>query len=498
MKRALTAILLAAAPGLYAASSCEKLTSLTVPHAEVTLAQPVGAGQFTPPSPVGPAGGAAFKSLAAFCRVAATLRPVADSEIKIEVWLPATGWNGKLEAVGNGAWAGSISYPAMATAIAMGYAAASTDTGHTGNSPAFIPGHTEKVTDFAWCAVHEMTAATKAITTAYYGRAIERSYFNGCSTGGRQALTEAQRFRDYDGIIAGAPAYYTTRLQGMQIWTAQAVHKDEASYIPPEKYALLHRAVLQDCDALDGVKDGVLEDPTRCRFDPAVLACKNGAGPDCLTGPQVEAVRKIYSGPANPRTEQNIFPGLELGSELGWATLAGPKPMSLAVEVYQYLVFHKPTWNYLDFDPAADFTTAATEIGASMNATNPNLGPNGHKLLLYHGWADPGIPPRATINYFNHVVDAMGGASRASDSVRLFMVPGMGHCRGGDGTDTFDPVAALDVWVTTGKAPDQIPASHLTKGVVDKTRPLCPYPEVTKYKGNGDTNSAANFTCQAP
>jgi feruloyl esterase len=230
--------------------------------------------------------------------------------------------------------------------VAAGYAAASTNTGHRGNSPAFIPGHPEKVTDFAWRAIHEMTNAAKAITAAYYGNGPRHAYFNGCSTGGRQALTEAQRFpQDYDGIIAGAPANYTTRLQGMQIWTAQAAHKDEAAYIPPEKYALLHRAVLEACDALDGVKDGVLEDPTRCHFDPGALACKSGAGPECLRPPQVEAARKIYAGPSNPRTGQNIFPGLEPGSELGWTTLTGPKPMSLAVEVYQYPVFQKPEWN---------------------------------------------------------------------------------------------------------------------------------------------------------
>jgi feruloyl esterase len=501
MNRAFTAILLAAAPGLHAAAPCENLTSLALPHAAVTLVQSVAAGQFSPPAPAGPARGAAFKNLPAFCRVAASLRPVEDSEIKIEVWLPASGWNGKLEALGNGAWAGSISYAAMATSLAAGYAAASTDTGHSGNNPGFIMSHPEKVTDFAWRAVHEMTAASKAISAAYYGNAPQRSYFNGCSTGGRQALTEAQRFpNDYDGIVAGAPAYYTTRLQGGQIWAAQAVHKDEAAYIPPDKYALLHQAVLQACDALDGVKDGVLEDPTRCHFDPAALACKNGGGPDCLTPQQVEAARKIYSGPANPRTAQNIFPGLEPGSELGWATLTGPKPMSLAVEVYQYLVFRNPAWNYLDFDPA-DIDTAQKAIGGTFDAVDANLKPlfsHGGKLLLYHGWADPGIPPRSTVNYYKRVVDTLGGAAKANGSIRLFMVPGMGHCRGGDGTDTFDPVAPLDQWVTNGKAPDLIPASHLTKGVADKTRPLCPYPEVAKYKGSGDTNTAANFTCQAP
>jgi feruloyl esterase len=337
------------------------------------------------------------------------------------------------------------------------------------------------------------------VTAAYYGNGPQRSYFNGCSTGGRQALTEAQRFpNDYDGIVAGAPANYVTRLQGAQVWTAQEAHHNEAAYIPPEKHALIHRAALEACDALDGVKDGVMEDPTRCHFDPAALACKNGDGPACLTAEQVETARKIYAGPNDAKTGQNLFPGLERGSEMGWATLTGPQPMALAVETYQYLVFQNPKWSFLKFDPAADMETAEKTIGATMNATDPNLKPlfsHGGKLLLYHGWADPGIAPRNTVNYYKSVVDSSGGAGKAAGSIRLFMVPGMGHCRGGDGTDTFDAVAALDKWVTTGVGPDSIPASHMTKGVADKTRPLCPYPEVAVYKGTGDTNDAANFSC---
>src|SRR5438132_2173638 len=267
------------------------------------------------------------------CRVAATLRPAPDSEIKIEVWMPESGWNGKLQSVGNGAWAGTISYPAMTSAVKAGYAAASTDTGHTGNNPAFIPGHPEKVIDFGYRAVHEMTVAAKSIIKTYYGNGPKLSYWNGCSTGGRQALTEARRYpNDYDGILAGAPAINASHLQGAQVWSAQAVHKDEASYIPPAKYSAIHNAVLRQCDALDGVKDGVLENPTQCKFDPKVLLCKEGDAPSCLTAPQVEAARRLYEGP------RNVFPGLEPGSELGWSMLSGPKPMSLAAELYKYLV----------------------------------------------------------------------------------------------------------------------------------------------------------------
>ena len=492
-------ILLAFLPVLaVAASPCDDVASIALRHAAITLAAPVEAGAFPAPPGRGPNAGAVYKTLPAFCRVAATLKPTSDSTIKIEVWMPAGGWNGKLQSVGNGAWAGTISYPAMATALAAGYAAASTDTGHEGNNPNFIPDHPEKVVDFAYRAVHEMTVAAKAIIAAYYNDGPKYSYWNGCSTGGRQAMAEAQRFpADYDGIVAGAPASYVTKLQGSQVWTSAVTHVVtqgvEAGYIPPAKYAAIHRAALDRCDALDGVKDGVIEDPTRCKFDPKVLECKGEDGPSCLTAPQVELARKIYAGP-------RFFPGLEPGSEMGWATLSGPKPMDLAVDVYKYLVFQDPRWNYLTFNPAADVASAEKAISGVMNSVDPNLKPlfaHGGKLLQYHGWADPGIPPGSSVNYYKSVLEAMGGKAKVNDGYRLFMVPGMGHCGGGDGTSTFDMVSALAQWVEQGKAPDQIVASKVVSGAVVRTRPLCPYPQVATYKGSGSTDDAANFSCKA-
>jgi feruloyl esterase len=483
------AYLLAFLPAVaVAATSCE---SIAVPKVAITAATTVEAGAF--PAPAG-RGGAVYKTLPAFCRVAATLKPSGDSEIKIEVWMPAAGWNGKLQAVGNGAWAGSISYPAMATALAAGYAAASTDTGHAGNNADFIPGHPEKVVDFAYRAVHEMTVASKAIVAAYYSNGPKYSYWNGCSTGGRQAMAEAQRFpSDYDGIVAGAPASYVTRLQGSQVWTAAVAHKTEGDYIPPDKYAVIHKAVLDKCDALDGVKDGVIEDPTRCKFDPKVVQCKGADGADCLTAAQVEVARKIYAGP------ENIFPGLEPGSEMGWAMLTGPKPMDFAVDVYRYLVFQDPKWDYLAFNAQSDVARADKTLSSLMNSVDPNLKAlfaHGGKLLQYHGWADPGIPPASSVNYYKRVLDAMGGKAKVNDSYRLFMVPGMAHCGGGDGTSTFDMVSALDQWVAAGKAPDQIPASRVVNGAVVRTRPLCPYPQVATYKGAGSTDDSASFVCK--
>jgi feruloyl esterase len=487
-------LLLAAFPAVAAAaSSCESIGLFSLPNTSITIARSVAPGAFPPPpGGRGPNAGAAYKNLPAFCRVGATLKPTSDSSVEIELWMPDTAaWNGKFQAVGNGAWAGSISYPAMATALAAGYAAASTDTGHQGNSAAFVPGHPEKVIDFAWRAVHEMTVASKALIAAYYADGPKHSYWNGCSTGGRQALTEAQRFpNDYDGIVAGAPANYTTHLQGSQVWTSAISHKDEAGYIPADKYAVLHKAVLEQCDALDGIRDGVLEDPTRCKFDPKVVECKSEADTSCLTPAQVATARNIYAGPGN-------FPGLEPGSEAGWATLAGPKPMDYAVDIYRLLVFNDPAWNPLTINPTADVPRAEKAIGGMMDATDPNLRPffaHGGKLIQYHGWADPGIAPGSSVDYYKRVAKALGPA--VADSYRLFMVPGMGHCGGGDGTSTFDMVSALDQWVTGGKAPARIPASRVIDGAVVRTRPLCPYPQTAAYKGTGSTDEAANFTCK--
>jgi feruloyl esterase len=279
----------------------------------------------------------------------------------------------------------------------------------------------------------------------------------------------------------------------------KVVHEDPASFIPPEKFRLLHEAVLKACDDVDGVKDGVLEDPTRCHFDPQTLACASGESSNCLTQAQVEAARKIYSGPLSAKTGRPLFPGLERGSETGWATLSGQKPMSLAEETYKFLVFQDPRWNYMTFDADRDMAAADKVIGATMNSINPDLRPlfkNGGKLLMYHGWADPGIAPRNSVNYYENVIADRNGFEKAS--IRLFMVPGMGHCRGGDGTDTFDAMAALSNWVEKGKAPDRIEASHQTRGTVDRTRPLCAYPQTAQYQGSGSTDESANFVCRAP
>jgi feruloyl esterase len=494
-----------------AAKSCESLASLKLPNTTITLAHAVGPGAFTPPTPAGgatvsPAAAEAFSDLPAFCRVAATLRPSSDSDIKIEVWMPASVWNGKFQAVGNGGWAGTISYlvpgRSLADGLRHGYAAASTDTGHIGTNGdgSFAFGHSEKLVDFAYRAVHEMTVQAKAIVNAHYGSAPRFSYWNGCSTGGRQGLKEAQRYpTDYDGIIAGAPANYMTHLSAQSLWVAQAVLKDPASFIPPEKYAAIHRAVLEACDGLDGVKDGVIEDPARCHFDPKVMQCNGADAPTCLTLPQVEAARRIYASAKNPRTGAEIFPGMEPGSEMGWAGLAGPTPLGISNDHYRFVVFKNPNWDFKTLDFDKDVTRADQMDNGLTNATDPNLKTffsRGGKLLMYHGWSDQLIAPRNSINYYLSVAKALGGIDKVSDSIRLFMVPGMNHCAGGDGTDSFDSLATLEQWVEQKKAPEQLLASHLTNGVAARTHPLCPYPQVAVYTGTGSTGAAVNFICK--
>ena len=348
------------------------------------------------------------------------------------------------------------------------------------------------------------TVKAKEIVAAYYGREPTLSYWTGCSTGGRQALMEAQRFpNDYDGIIAGAPANNTTRSQAQQVWIGQALRRDgAASFLPDGKLAVLHRAVIDACDVLDGVRDRVLEDPTRCRFDPNVLLCKGADAPGCLTSSQVTTVKSIYGPVINPRTYNQIFPGLVPGGEMLWPVGVGPvrpDPLFLG-PIFKYITFRDRDWDYrtFDFDHDVDLTDKVAR--PMLDAVNPDLSAffsHGGKLLQYHGWSDPGISPLNSVNYFQEALKS-GGARSVVSNYRLFMVPGMGHCRDGDGTDQFDTLTALEQWREKGVAPDRITASRVRDGKVDRTRPLCPYPQVATYSGTGNTNEAASFVCKIP
>jgi feruloyl esterase len=456
------------------------LSQLSLPNVKITLAEEVEPG--------------------AYCRVAATLTPTSDSDIKMEVWLPATGWNGKFQAVGNGAFSGAIANAAMRTALARGYATGSTDTGHAGGSASFALGHPEKVIDFGWRAVHEMTATSKKIIAAYYDAPLKFAYWNGCSAGGRQAMKEAQRFpADFDGIIAGAPGLDWTGRAAQAVRVAKTLEKTETARLLQPQRRLLHAAVVAACDAADGVKDGLIESPARCTFDPGVLLCKGADGIGCLTKDQVETARLIYSAAVNPSTKREIT-GLAPGSELGWTDLGWTaSARATGLDQFRFLVFKQPDWDVQKFVFASDIVRAEETDHDTINALDPNLKPfidRGGKLIQYHGWSDPQISPWNSTQYYGRVLEALGGAGHINGSYRLFMAPGMGHCSGGEGPNTFDMVAALEEWVERGKAPDRIIASHATNGAVDRTRPLCPYPQVAAYKGTGGTDEAASFVCR--
>ena len=490
-----------------AAASCESLASLALPNTTITQAQSVAPGDFTPPAASARDLGAPvdWKQVPAFCRVAATIRPVPDSEVKMEVWLPMSGqaptWNNEFEADGNGGWTGSINYKYLGAALLKGFAAGMTDAGHEGGSASFALGHPEKLIDFGYRAVHEMTLKSKAIIEAFYGRAPKVSLWNGCSAGGRQGLKEAQMFpADYDGIVAGDPiADFVGRSLGA-VWMAQAVHHDEESLLTPEKYSVLHKAVRDACDAMDGVRDGVIENPALCNFNPATIACKTGENTGCLTAPQVETARKVYSGVIDSATKEVVFPGLMPGSELGWGTQAGPRPFTPATDYFKYIVFKNPDWDYKTLNFAGDIALAEKEDRDTINATNPDLKAffqRGGKLLQYHGWSDQQMSGATSPKYYNSVLNSLGDATLVEQSYRLFMVPGMGHCGGGEGADTFDKVGTMEQWLKSGKPPDKIVASRVEAGKVVRTHPLCPFPQTAVYDGKGSTDDAANFTCKA-
>ena len=474
------------------AGTCEELMALKVPS--MTIAQ----------AKTEPAAAAEGRPTPESCRVAATLRPSSDSEIKMELWMPpASNWNGKYQAVGTGAFNGTINTGALTTAVARGYAASSTDTGHTGPSASFGLGHPEKVIDFGWRAVHETAVASKAIIAAYYGGAPKFSYFNGCSAGGRQAMQEAQRFPgDFNGIIAGAPGLDWTGRAAQANRIAKHLEQNEAARLGQAQRQLLHTAVVNACDLHDGVKDGVIENPKRCTFDPAVLACKGSDTASCLTQAQVETAKMIYSAAVNPKSKRTIN-GLAPGSELGWTDLGWTaSARATGLDQFRYLVFADPAWTVQQFNFEADIARAEERDNNTLNALDTNLQSffsRGGKLIQYHGWSDPQISPLNTTDYYDRVVQTLGGRNKVHDSYRLFMAPGMGHCSGGEGPNTFDMVTALERWVEGGVAPAQVtatlsrPAARLVR-----SRPLCPYPEVAVYSGSGSTDESKNFTCRLP
>jgi Tannase and feruloyl esterase len=522
-------VLAACALPAFAQGACEKLTALQLPNTTITSAAIVPAGNFKLPPGLVPS-----IDLPAFCRVQAEIKPTADSLIKIEVWMPADGWNGKFEQMGNGGLAGAINLYFLASEMKKGFATAGTDDGHEGQGTdgSWAIGHPEKVKDFGYRAVHETNVAAKKIIAAFYQKPFRYSYFSGCSEGGREALMEAQRFPDdFDGILAGSAAHYWTQLMAAFAWNAQAMN-DPAAFLPESKRPAVQKAAVAACGMQDGVSDNFIKDPQRCRFDPSVLLCKGADSDSCLTQPQVDALKKIYAGPKNPVTGKNISAGYEPGTEAepgfpgitfaSYVFGAGPG-MSLdsmfSSSFYGAFVFEDPKWKFSQLNFDQDIATTEAKVGSILNASNPDLKAfrkHGGKLIQYHGWNDGSPPPLHSVEYYQSVSAKMGGLARTQEFYRLFMVPGMMHCGAGPGPNTFGnmldlaPAAdadhnifvSLENWVEKGAAPDRIIATKYNEDSAAKgvamTRPICPFPKQAKWNGKGETSDAANWTCAAP
>ena len=523
--RATAPLAIAAALALAAtsaqAATCEDLAKTRLKDATVTDARSFAAGA---PVEINGFGIPALPTAKAFCRVQATLTPTPASQVKVEVWLPlADAWNHKLMSTGNGGFGGSLGPPriSMRPALRQGYATAATDLGHSGDGSAgddasWALGQPERVKDFGYRANHVTAEFAKAMIAAYYGAAPRRAYFNGCSDGGREALMEAQRYPgDFDGIIAGAPAGRWTQVMTSMAWTWQSAHARPESRIPDAKLAVIQAAALAQCDKLDGVPDGVIDDPRACHFDPAKVQCKDADGPTCLTAAQVEAVRRLYAGPRLADGRQ-IFPGYPAGGEAVagawtlWVTGEKAQHPNFARSFFADLVYGDPAWDLAKLDLAKNYADARSRMGPILDADSPDLSAfdkRGGKLILFHGWSDGAISPYSTIEYFDTVRGRMGPA-KVDGFARLFMAPGVSHCFGGPGPNTFDMLAALDGWVDQGHAPDQVIAAKYENdyaGLIDlplgtpvRSRPLCAYPKVAQWTGKGSSDDAANFVCRVP
>jgi Tannase and feruloyl esterase len=445
--------------------------------------------------------------------------------------LPERGWSGRYVQVGNGGLAGVIFHQLLVQMLERGHSSASTDDGHQGTpiDGSWAIGAPEKVRDFAERAVHVTSDIGKRVTAAYYDQSAKRSYFFGCSEGGREALISAQRYpEDFDGIVAGAPASDWNGLLSGFVWAGQALHKDPASFIPVDRLPLIQAAALEACDANDGIKDSLVSDYASCKFDPGVLACGGETKADCLTDAQVTGLRKVYAGLRDPQTGAQIAPGYVPSGENETGPIGGglrqyafgaapgaSLQLAFASGYFGGFVFERKDWDFRQFDFSRDVATARAKLGALLDATNPDLSAfqrRGGKLIQYHGLLDGSIPPQMSVSYHD-AVRAKLGEKATRDFYRLFLAPGVLHCGWGPGPNAFgnlgprgpgdaghDTLFALDRWVEQGQAPDQIVA---TKYVDDdpgqaalSTRPLCPYPQTARWDGKGDVKDAKSFSCR--
>ena len=491
---------LALAAGLHAQESisavCEGLRTLHVEATRVLTASFLPGGELQQP------GSGTSKrptlQLPAHCAIRTAVATSSDSAVTSEIWLPAPdAWNGKLLATGNGGYSSALSLPEMADGLQRGYAVAGSDTGHQGDSLEFGVGHEERIRDWAYRSTHALALQAKALVTAFYGKAATHAYFAGCSTGGQQALSEAQRFPDdFDGIVAGDPGNSRILLNADFVASWQLTHPIAGDAFPSSKLPLITHAAIAACNRQDGLEEPYISDPTKCSFDPGTLACASATeSAACLTPGEVTMVRQLYAGPVHDSAGKPLFAGWPRGSESGWGSyLVSPRKPS-RLEFWTSWVLNPATLDLNAFDASAVIAAARAKL-PFVEAFDPDLRAfqrRGGKLLVYHGWADPVVPPESTTTYYRQVERILGQSTGAS--LRLFMVPGMGHCGGGPGATVFDPVAALDTWVRSGVPPSSIMATHQGEGGPAFQRRLCPFPQVARWNGEGDGTKASSFKC---
>lgn len=491
---------------------CDALKALQIKNVKVETATVVSDTNLT-------VQGHTLSGLPPICRIAGLATPTPRSRIHFELWMPLANWDDRIEMVGNGGYSPQMRVDELARLVRSGTAAVATDTGHTGDGLEFGFDDTDAIADWGHRAVHESIAAAKALVGRFYGRAAKFSYFAGCSTGGHQGLMEAQRYpADFNGILAGDPGNNRTNLNFGFLWQFLSNHPkgdNEHPILSPDDLKLVNQAALEKCDALDGVRDGIITDPRTCKFDPTILRCPTPTG-RCLTETQIAALQKMYGGARRADDGGVIYPGWPVGSEGvqgggGWQVYwANPrKPTEpQRVDYFSRWVFGDPNWNWWSFDwsKGVDFTRA--KMGPLVDATNPDLSAfhrTGGKLILYQGTADPVVSATDTISYYDRVSKRTAGATTFS---RLFLVPGMAHCAGGPGASSFNSGGdadhnielALRSWVEKGRAPEEIIAvkfkDRTPESGIQMSRPICSWPKLPAYKGSGDTNDAANFVCR--
>ena len=479
--------------------SCESLASLAIADATDDVV-------FTIDSAVVDAGD---ETLPPSCRVeVSATHPPAGDDVNIWIWLPTTNWNGRFQGTGGGGFSGG-SQNSLQGPLRAGYATGATDTGHVGGSGSFALDENGRlnwqlIRDNAYLGIHEMTVAGKTLTEAFYGTAPRYSYFNGCSTGGRQGLSEAQRYPgDYDGMLSGAPAINWPKLHVAQLW-GQLKMLEADNFVAQCKFQAATDAAVAACDGIDGVADGVIEDPNRCTFDPATLVgTETACGP--ITAADADIIQAIWEG---PRTSDGDFLwyGLEPGASFGGLnnTTGTPpqgSPFGITLQWFRYFLTMDPEWDWTTIDQDAYelfWLQSVEQYGEVLGTDNPDLSDfaaRGGKIVLWHGWNDQLIYPMGTVDYYDRVVDIMGGRSRSDKFIRLFMAPGVAHCGGGTGPSPTGQFEALVRWVEEGKPPDTLTAQRQV-GDVTRTRPLCMYPLVARYKGHGSTDDAASFHCK--